>query len=204
MSTMSEFDDQADGAAIGIGLVIMLFTTLAVIAIYATAVGTSSEWTSLDVLGGTWEGLPDDAAIAGYDVVDAEAGTYRVPVRVAMAAAAKNPALLAPASSASAVAVADMTPEQKGAEVFEAKACTVCHSIDGTPMVGPSMKGLWGKEEKLTDGSTVMVDAAYIASSIKDPNAQVVAGYPPAMVLSSPVSDDEIALLTVYIQSLAN
>ena len=204
MSTMSEFDDQADGAAIGIGLVIMLFATLGVIAIYATAVGTASEWTSLDVLGNTWEGLPDDPAIAGYDVVDAEAGKYRIPVRVAMAAAAKDPSLLGPASSASAVAVADMTPEQKGAALFEAKACTVCHSVDGSPMVVPSLKGIWGKEEKLADGSTVMVDAAYIASSIKEPNAQVVAGYPPAMVLSSPVSDDEIELLTVYIESLAD
>ena len=137
-------------------------------------------------------------------VVDAEAGTYRIPVRVAMAAAAKDPALLAPASSTSSIAVADMTPEQKGAEVFEAKACGVCHSVDGSPKVGPTLQGIWGKEEKLVDGSTVMVDAAYIASSIKEPNAQVVAGFPPAMVLSSPVSDEEIELLTVYIQSLAN
>jgi cytochrome c oxidase subunit 2 len=208
MSTMSEFDDQADGAAIGIGLVIMLFTTLAVIAIYATAVGTSSEWTSLDVLGNTWGGLPDDAAIAGYDVVDADAGKYRIPVRVAMAAAARNPSLLGPASSASAVAVADMTPEQKGAEIFEAKACTVCHSVDGSEgggKLGPSLLGKWGTQEKLADGSSVLVDAAYIAESIRDPEAKVVANYPPVMTVDQKtISDEDIELLTVYIQSLAN
>ena len=121
-----------------------------------------------------------------------------------MAAAAADPSLLGPAQAASSIAVADMTPEQRGAEIFEAKACGVCHSVDGSPKVGPTLKGLWGKQEKLTDGSTVLVDAAYIASSIKEPNAQIVEGYPPAMVLSSPVSDDEIALLTTYIKSLVN
>ena len=204
MSSMSEFDDQSAGAAIGIGLVIILFTLLCVIAVYACAVGSSPEWTSLDVLGNTWQGSPDAASIATYEVVDAKAGKYRVPVRVAMAAAAADPSLLAPASSVSAVPVADMTPAQKGAEAFEAMACGVCHSIDGSPKVGPSLKGVWGKQEKLADGSTVLVDAAYIATSIKDPNSQVVEGFPPAMVLSSPVSDDDIALLTAYIQSLAD
>lgn len=208
MSTMSEFDDQADGAAIGIGLVIMLFTTLAVIAIYATAVGTASEWTSLDALGNTWEGLPDDAAIAGYGVVDAEAGTYRIPVRAAMAAAANDPSLLAPSGSVSAVALAEMTPAQQGAEVFEAKACGVCHSVDGSEgggKLGPSLMGKWGTQEQLADGSSVLVDAAYIAESIRQPQAKVVANYPPVMVIDqNSVSDQDVELLTVYIQSLAN
>jgi len=204
MGTMNEFDQQADGAAIGIGLVIMLFGTLAVIAIYSTAVGTSPEWTSLDAAGLGWEGLPEDASIGSYEVVNAEAGKYRVPVREAMAAVVATPELLSPMSVAAAIPVAEMTPEQHGEALFESKACTVCHSIDGSPRVGPSLKGVWGKEEKLADGSTVLVDAAYIASSIRDPNAQVVEGFPPAMVLSSPVSDEEIVLLTAYIQSLGN
>jgi cytochrome c2 len=204
MSDMSEFDEQSAGASIGIGLVIILFGTLAVIAIYATAVGTEPDWTSLEVAGGTWEGLADPASLTAYEVVDADAGKYRIPISEAMAAAAKDPNMLSPMSSASAVPVAEMTAAQHGEALFESLACTVCHSVDGSPKVGPSLKGVWGKEEKLVDGSTVLVDEAYIASSIRDPNAQVVEGFPPAMVLSSPVSDEQIVLLTAYIQSLAN
>ena len=203
MGTMNEFDEQSDGAAIGIGLVIMLFATLGVIAVYSAAVGTVPEWTSLDAVGATWKGLPEDASIGSYEVVDKEAGKYRIPVREAMAAVHEHPEMLSPMSSASAIPVAEMTPADHGAVVFEAKACMACHSVDGSANVGPSLKGVWGKEEKLNDGSTVLVDAAYIAESIRDPAAKIVANFPPAMTVLE-LSDEEIAQLTAYIQSLAD
>ena len=36
--------------------------------------------------------------------------------------------------------------------------CTACHSLDGTKLVGPSFKGIFGKTEKLRDGSEVVVE----------------------------------------------
>jgi len=93
---------------------------------------------------------------------------------------------------------------ERGAAAFENHACGVCHSVDGTAKVGPTLKGKWGAQEKLADGSTVLVDAAYIAESIRAPNAKVVAGFPPACVRSAPVPDEEVESLTRYIQSLAN
>ena len=35
--------------------------------------------------------------------------------------------------------------KSRGAQLFQEKGCMACHSMDGTPRVGPSLKGLFGK-----------------------------------------------------------
>ena len=79
--------------------------------------------------------------------------------------------------------------------------CGACHSIDGTRKVGPSMKGLWGKVENLADGTKVRVNKEYFVRSIKEPKAQIVEGYPPAMA-NLGVSDVQIEALMHYVASL--
>lgn len=83
-----------------------------------------------------------------------------------------------------APAFADMTPEERGAFWHSAEGfgCIACHSLDGAPGVGPTWQGLYGRQEALTDGSTVTVDDAYIISSILDPNSQITAGYQPNLM----------------------
>lgn len=80
-----------------------------------------------------------------------------------------------------APAFADMTPEERGAYWASAEGfgCVACHSIDGTPGVGPTWQGLYLRQEQMTDGSTVTADDAYLITSIHDPNSQIVAGYNP-------------------------
>jgi cytochrome c oxidase subunit 2 len=75
----------------------------------------------------------------------------------------------------------EMTPEERGAfwHSPEGFACAGCHSLDGTPGAGPTWQGLYGREEQLTDGTTVTADDEYIRSSIIDPNHQIVAGFNP-------------------------
>ena len=45
--------------------------------------------------------------------------------------------------------IAGASPEEskrkEGEELLRAKGCTGCHSLDGTPRVGPSLKGLLGR-----------------------------------------------------------
>ncbi|RME77164.1 MAG: cytochrome c oxidase subunit II, partial [Planctomycetota bacterium] len=42
--------------------------------------------------------------------------------------------------------VASLPPAELGRKIYEGKgACIACHTIDGSPRVGPSWKGLWGK-----------------------------------------------------------
>ena len=64
-----------------------------------------------------------------------------------------------------------------GAQLYEKFGCITCH---GTGK-GPSYAGLYGHPVKLSDGSTVMADDAYLRESILFPTAQIVAGYPPIM-----------------------
>ncbi|MET0961288.1 MAG: cytochrome c oxidase subunit II [Noviherbaspirillum sp.] len=88
-----------------------------------------------------------------------------------------------------------------GQSIAQSRGCIACHSVDGSGGVGPSWKGLYGKQETLADGSTVLADEAYLKKSIRDPAAQVVKGYPPIMPKSD-VSDEELAALLAYIESM--
>jgi cytochrome c oxidase subunit 2 len=88
-----------------------------------------------------------------------------------------------------------------GEKLFKA-LCAACHTIDGNRLVGPSMKGLFGKEEKLVGGATVKVDENYIVESIRVPTAKVVDTYPPAMPPFPQLKDAEIDAIIMYIKTL--
>ena len=78
-----------------------------------------------------------------------------------------------------------------------------CHSVDGSTLVGPTWLGLFGRTETLADGTTVVVDEAYLRESIVDPNAKVVAGFPAgAMPPFSYLTEQQLADLIAYIKSL--
>ena len=95
------------------------------------------------------------------------------------------------------------TVAQYGERVYKTKGCDACHTTDGSPKVGPSFKGLWGKTENLTDGSTAKVDDNYIRESILDPNAKVVQGFAPQMpAFAGQLGDPEIDALIEFIQGL--
>jgi cytochrome c oxidase subunit 2 len=98
-------------------------------------------------------------------------------------------------------------PASAGKRVVQQLGCNACHSVDGTTLVGPSYKGLFGKEETvITDGKerTVTVDEEYIRHSIYDPNADIVKGFNKGLMLSyeGQVSDEEMELIIEYIKSL--
>lgn len=86
-----------------------------------------------------------------------------------------------------------------------AAQCMSCHSVDGSAMVGPTWKGLYGHEVELEDGSTVIADVAYLTESIKDPNAKVVKGFPAGAMppYGAILTDQNIADIVAYIQSLS-
>jgi cytochrome c551/c552 len=89
---------------------------------------------------------------------------------------------------------------ERGAGLYKSKGCNACHSIDGTKVVGPSFKGLWGKTEE-TDKGPVTVDEAYVRESILTPTAKITAGFPPAMPPQA-LSDDDIKSIVLYLQTL--
>jgi len=104
-------------------------------------------------------------------------------------------------SGPSAEELSSMTAADRGKLVFAAKTCNACHSIEGVRIVGPPLNGIFGHEQKLTDGTTITIDEAYIIESIKDPMAKIADGYPPAMA-PLPTTDEEIADLIAYLKTL--
>lgn len=87
-----------------------------------------------------------------------------------------------------------------GEKLYKAKGCNACHSVDGSKIVGPTFKGLWGKTEK-TSGGEVTVDLAYLTESILQPMAKITEGYPPAMPPQQ-LNELEIKSVALYIESL--
>jgi cytochrome c oxidase subunit 2 len=80
--------------------------------------------------------------------------------------------------------MAELTAEERG-EIWSTEfACAGCHSIDGETRAGPTWLGLYGSEEELADGTTVVADEAYLTESILDPNAHIVAGFQPGLMPS--------------------
>ena len=93
-----------------------------------------------------------------------------------------------------------------GKQLFASKGCNACHSISGSPGVGPNLDGVAGSQVQLSDGTTVAADAAYLTKSIDDPDAQVVKGFDKGVMASTirpgSVSASDTAALVAYIQSL--
>jgi cytochrome c oxidase subunit 2 len=101
----------------------------------------------------------------------------------------------------------DRAPEGKplaevGEELFKKNACGTCHTVTGAPLVGPSFKGLWGKNESFEDGSTNAIDENYVRQSILQPQAKIVKGYAGKVMPAFVLKDWKIDALIAYIKSV--
>jgi cytochrome c oxidase subunit 2 len=90
----------------------------------------------------------------------------------------------------------------RGLEVARQNGCVACHTLDGTVGIGPSWLGMYGKTETMVDGSTVVVDDAYIIESIVRPDAKQVQGYENLMIRYF-ISEEDIAALVEFTRQLA-
>jgi cytochrome c oxidase subunit 2 len=112
----------------------------------------------------------------------------------------------APANAVETAAKPVDTSEPLGLRIMREKDCLSCHSVDGTPMVGPTLKGLLGRTQdvQLVGGKTrtVTVDEAYLIRSIEKPDAEIVKGYPPAMPETPGLTPRETRAMVDYIKTL--
>jgi cytochrome c oxidase subunit 2 len=88
-----------------------------------------------------------------------------------------------------------------GRRVFEDAGCIGCHSVDGEAGVGPTVKGLWGKTEKLQGGGTAAVDENYVRESILEPGKRIAAGYEDVMP-PTPLEERDLLGVIEYLKSL--
>lgn len=96
---------------------------------------------------------------------------------------------------------ADGDPVEVGESIYS-QQCSGCHTIDGSESVGPSFQGLFNSEGTSEDGETYVVDEDHLETSIVDPGATIREGYPDAMPAFDDLSEDEIAGLIAFIESL--
>lgn len=90
-----------------------------------------------------------------------------------------------------------------GKKLYTKLGCVACHSIDGSPKLAPSFKGIYGKKEELVDGSFVMVDDERIKNKLLNPQQKVTKGYAPIMpTFQGRVSEREISGIISYIKAL--
>ena len=93
---------------------------------------------------------------------------------------------------------------EAGKRLLQSKGCLGCHSLDGSPKIGPTFKGLVGKKETVTAGGqekTITVDEAFIREHILDPRSAVVKGFPPVMP-PTPMTDEELKTIVTYVETL--
>ena len=129
-----------------------------------------------------------------------EAGTLDRRLQLAHGTVALAQA--APAAAAKPAAASD--PAALGAQLVKDYGCVACHASDDKRLVGPGWGGLYESSVSLADGSKVTADDAYLAESIRQPNAKIVAGYPPGVMpaYDTLLKTEEVNAIVAYLHTL--
>ncbi len=103
--------------------------------------------------------------------------------------------------------VSTLPMAQRGAKIFQTRACASCHSVDSPVVkVGPSLFKIFGKENhQLEIGSVSKVDENYLRESILNSQAKIAKGFGAAArmpMFQGQLSEPEVAALIEYIKGL--
>jgi cytochrome c oxidase subunit 2 len=92
---------------------------------------------------------------------------------------------------------------QRGSALFQQLACNTCH-LDTGQGRGPSLKDIYGKPVELQDGSTTVVNEAYLRESILTSQAKIVKGFQPLMpTFQGLISEEGLISLIEHVISLS-
>ncbi len=96
----------------------------------------------------------------------------------------------------------ELSPLELGAKLYNEKACITCHSLDGSKVVGPTFKGLYGANREFTEGEPAVADENYLRTSILNSAKQIVSGYQNVMPsFEGQLNDKEIDALIAFIKA---
>ena len=95
-----------------------------------------------------------------------------------------------------------MSLAQNGERLFASMGCNSCHN--GTAAArGPNLAGVYGSHLTLSNGSSVLVNEAYLRDAILNPSQHVTAGFAPIMpTYQGQISEDGLIDLVEYIKNL--
>lgn len=100
----------------------------------------------------------------------------------------------------------NMISHSQGRELMEQEGCLSCHSTDGSPMVGPTLKDIWnrkvtvmvnGKEQEMVS------DRAYLVEALVKPNDKLVKGYDPIMPAYESFTPEQTDAMMTYMQTIS-
>ncbi|MCA1620322.1 MAG: cytochrome c oxidase subunit II [Acidobacteria bacterium] len=93
----------------------------------------------------------------------------------------------------------------QGQKLFQERGCASCHQVEpaGQQGRGPSLYGIFGKQQAIEGGGSVTVDESYIRESILNPQARLAAGFQNIMpTYQGQLSEEQVLQLVAYIRSL--
>jgi len=101
-------------------------------------------------------------------------------------------------------AAAETAAAGQGFKILQAKGCLGCHSMDGSKKVGPTFKGLLGREETVLmagQEKQIKVDRDFIREHILNPQSATTKSYPPIMP-KIPMTDEELDTIVSFLETL--
>ncbi len=114
---------------------------------------------------------------------------------------------LADTTSVSASVAEVESPAATGKRIMQNIGCFACHTVDGTKLVGPTFKGIWGETQTVTTGREerqLTVDEEYIKRSIFDPNADIVDGFQKGLMVTyeGQLSEEDVDNIIEYLKTV--
>lgn len=95
----------------------------------------------------------------------------------------------------------DLPLPELGEQLYTQQACNACHTLDGSPSVGPTFQGLYGSTRQFQDGGSAEAEENYLRESILEPGAVVVEGYQNVMPPSyGGLSERQVNALVEFIK----
>ena len=98
-------------------------------------------------------------------------------------------------------------PDPKGLISLKSNNCLACHSLDGSKLLGPTFKGLYGSKKIVVIKNSekeILVDDGYLKKAIYEPNAEIVKGFNKNLMQSYTkiIKEEELTQIIDYLKQL--
>jgi cytochrome c oxidase subunit 2 len=99
------------------------------------------------------------------------------------------------------------SPLQAGEMLYKTRGCTQCHSVDGSTIIGPTFKDMFGSQVPILGQGKITADENYVHESLLYPNAKIHEGFPSPSPMPSQLgrlNDNDIGAIIAYMKSISS